>query len=415
MRNFAIGIKRIVAMKHILLFFIPLSLLSCEILDNDPEKHVRDDDSTYIALDEVARLLSSLPIHTAQLAEVHDAVTSSSCNGYDEEYTMDNLFTNPGAGVGDETGTRSTEKYTNPLRDLIVEYVRSEHPTRSADSFSEDPDRFLEALQESDIQIYWPFSENWDGDRMPIITFDPENESSSNIGYKVISEADGSHCVEEITVDEDMAKETPVWVINRNSDSQYTSLELLRREDPDWGSGGGNVIVRPENNGLETRGNSSFRSLILKDFTMNRQYDSWFAGASEFFVKIGSVEDFTAVTEAELQLYNPLVTDFMIVVKRNQVGLPQPFNAVLVSEWTDQLTHCALMITEDDGGTRTEWKCSATVKINSKSYGFDLSIPFRTRDDIVWRGQLSDKWIEANNNLEGRFGDLNLTFEILEY
>ena len=47
--------------------------------------------------------------------------------------------------------------------------------------------------------------------------------------------------------------------------------------------------------------------------------DSWFAGASEFFVKIGSVEDFTAVTEAELQLYNPLVTDFMIVVKRNQV------------------------------------------------------------------------------------------------
>lgn len=390
-------------MKHILLFFIPLSLLSCEILDNDPEKHVAEEDSTYIALDEVAGLLSLLPLHTAQLTEVHDAVTSSSSNGYDEEYTMSNLFRNPGSGVGDETLTRTSRQYALPLRDLIEEYVRSEYPTRSSGGFT-DPDRFLKALEESDVQIYWPFSENWDGEHMPIITYDPENESSWNVGYKISLEEDGSHHVEKVMVDEEMAKTSPVWVVNRNSDSEYTSLELLRREDPDWGTGGGNIIVK-----------SPLRSLILKDFTMNRQYDSWFAGASEFFVKIGSIEDFTAVTEAELQLYNPMVTDFMIVVKRNQVGIPQPFNAVLVSEWTDQLTDCALMITEDDGGTMTEWKCSATVKINSKSYGFDLSIPFRTRDDIVWRGHLSDKWIEANSNLKGRFGDLNLTFEILEY
>lgn len=390
-------------MKHILLFLIPLYLLSCEILDNDPEKHVAEEDSTSIALDEVAGLLSLLPLHTAQLTEVHDAVTSSSSNGYDEEYTMSNLFRNPGSGVGDETLTRTSRQYALPLRDLIEEYVRSEYPTRSSGTRT-DPDRFLKALEESDVQIYWPFSENWDGEHMPIITYDPENESSWNVGYKISLDEDGSHHVEEVMVDEEMAKETPVWVVNRNSDSEYTSLELLRREDPDWGTGGGSIIVK-----------SPLRSLILKDFTKNRQYDSWFAGASEFFVKIGSIEDFTAVTEAELQLYNPMVTDFMIVVKRNQVGIPQPFNAVLVSDWTDQLTDCALMITEDDGGTMTEWKCSAIVKINSKSYGFDLSIPFRTRDDIVWRGHLAGKWLESNSNIVGHFGDVDLTFEVLEY
>lgn len=127
------------------------------------------------------------------------------------------------------------------------------------------------------------------------------------------------------------------------------------------------------------------------------------------------MEDFTASTEAELQLYDPVITDFMIVVKRNQVGIPQPFNAILVSEWTDQLTHCALMIIEDDGGTRKTWDCSASVKIQSKTYGFDISIPFNSRDDIVWRGQLAGRWIEQNSNLVGRFGDLNLTFEVLEY
>ena len=44
---------------------------------------------------------------------------------------------------------------------------------------------------------------------------------------------------------------------------------------------------------------------------MRRNYDCWFAGASEFFFKVGSVEGFSASTEAELKLYNPQITDFM--------------------------------------------------------------------------------------------------------
>ena len=112
-------------------------------------------------------------------------------------------------------------------------------------------------------------------------------------------------------------------------------------------------------------------------------------------------------------LYSPTVTDFMVVVKRGQVGTPVPFNAVLVSDWTDQLENCAFLITEDDGGTRTTWKCSAMVKINSKSYGFDINIPFNTRDDIVWRGQLSRRFFEANTDVTGHFGDVDLIFEII--
>lgn len=116
-----------------------------------------------------------------------------------------------------------------------------------------------------------------------------------------------------------------------------------------------------------------------------------------------------------MKLYSPSVTDFMIVVKRKYVGEPQNFNAVLVSDWTEQLTHCALIITEDDGGTKTSWKCSAVVKIKSKSYGFEINLPINTRDDIVWRGQLSRKYIEANNGVTGHFGDVDLTFELVEY
>ena len=271
-----------------------------------------------------------------------------------------------------------------------------------------DPETFLQALSASDIQIYWPFSEDWDGSSIPVVTFDPEDGTDVNTGYRIVSDGAGRR-VEEVLVDEEMASMEPVWVISRNSDASYTSIEMLRRENPDWASGG-EIIVRPE----PVSRTSGFRTLLMRDFTMHRNYDTWFAGASEFFVKIGAVSDFTASTEAELKLYSPLITDFMVVVRRNQVGKPQPFNVVLVSDWPQQMTHCAFMITEDDGGTRTSWECTALVRIASKSYGIEIDLPFNSRDDIVWRGQLSERWMEENSEVTGHFGDVDLTFEVVE-
>lgn len=385
---------------------------SCEILDNDPDKHLKDEDPVYVGLDEVASVLSSIPLGVGQLNEVYDAVSSSSGNGYDEEYTMRDLFTSPGAGVGD-VQVKGGVTYDKPLKDLIADYLRAKPQVKSESTV--DPDRFMKALTDSDIQIYWPYSENWNGEQLPVITFDPEDGAEANIGYRLVADAEGGRRVEEIVVDEELAASHPVWVINRNSDAGYTTLEMLRKKDPEWGDGGGNVVVRPRTQSLPSKGKTSCRSLMLKEFTMKRNYDSWFAGGSEFFVKTGAVEDFYASTEAEMRLYSPTVTDFLVVVKRDQVGHTIPFNAILVSEWTDQVDQCAFMITEDDGGTITQWICSALVRVESRSYGIEISIPCNSRDDIVWRGQLSRKWLEANSNMTGHFGDVDLVFEVIEY
>ena len=385
---------------------------SCEIIDNDPDKHLKDEDPVYVSLDEVASVLSNIPLGVGQLNEVYDAVSSSSGNGYDEEYTMRDLFTSPGAGVGD-VQVKGGATYDKPLKDLIADYLRTKPQVKSGNTV--DPDRFMKALTDSDIQIYWPYSENWNGEQLPVITFDPEDGAEANIGYRLLEDDEGGRRVEEIVVDEELAASHPVWVINRNSDAGYTTLEMLRKEDPEWGDGGGNVVVRPRAQGQPVKGKTSYRSLMLKEFTMKRNYDSWFAGGSEFFVKTGAVEDFYASTEAEMRLYSPTVTDFLVVVKRDQVGRTIPFNAILVSEWTDQVDQCAFMITEDDGGTITQWICSALVRVESRSYGIEISIPCNSRDDIVWRGQLSRKWLEANSNMTGHFGDVDLVFEVIEY
>lgn len=435
-----------VAMRKFRLFMcaglFPL-LFSCEKVIGEDSS---DNAASPVALDRVAAMLSELPLEPEHYREVHSAVESSSGNGYDEEYTMSDLFASPGKGVGDsETKAMAVSKaYGRPLRDLIREHVRASVATKSvgagrADSndsrsgnsdaassvagmgdsgFGDDADAYLAALESSDVQIYWPYSENWDGQSEPVFTFDPGDDSDVNIGYKVVRQPDGSSRVEEVEVDEAFAEKNPVWVVNRNSDCGFTSLEIMRREHPEWDNGGGALIIggkRQASTSAALTKTSTLKTLVLKEFTMKRNYDCWFAGGSEFFIKAGSVNDFFASTEAELRLYTPQITDFMVVVKRKQKGQPLPFNTVIVSDWSEQLTQVAFMITEDDGGTLDQWKCSAVVKIKSKSYGFDISLPFNSRDDIVWRGQLSRRYIDATSNLVGHFGDVDITFEVLEY
>ena len=403
-----------------------LLLLSCNRI---PEP-VEDRDNAALPLDQVAQMLSELPMEPVHFREVHRAVSSSSGNGYDEEYMMRDLFASPGRGVGEEDSGKSGNSVAEqskslsdilPLRDLIIQYAENRAATK-ASGF--DPGLWLESLSSSDIQIYWPYSEDWDGETQPVFTYDPGDGSQVGVGWKVYTDERGARTVRKVEVDEKYAAAYPVWVVNRNSDSGYTSLDVMRREHPEWDNGGGALIIGgpvssrspgvplPEE---ETKAASSVKTLILKDFTMRRHYDTWLAGGSEFFIKAGSVNDFVASTEAELQLYVPAVTDFMVVVKRKQLGQALPFNTVLVSDWTSQLTQVAFMIVEDDGGSLTQWKCSAVVKVASKSYGFDISLPFNTRDDIVWRGQLSRRYIEATDKIAGHFGDVDITFEVVDY
>ena len=403
-----------------------LLLLSCNRI---PEP-VEDRDNAALPLDQVAQMLSELPMEPVHFKEVHRAVSSSSGNGYDEEYMMRDLFASPGRGVGEEDSGKSGNSVAEqskslldilPLRDLIIQYAENRAATK-ASGF--DPGLWLESLSSSDIQIYWPYSEDWDGETQPVFTYDPGDGSQVGVGWKVYTDERGVRTVRKIEVDEKYAAAYPVWVVNRNSDSGYTSLDVMRREHPEWDNGGGALIIGgpvssrapgvplPEEG---TKAASSVKTLILKDFTMRRHYDTWLAGGSEFFIKAGSVNDFVASTEAELQLYVPAVTDFMVVVKRKQLGQALPFNTVLVSDWTSQLTQVAFMIVEDDGGSLTQWKCSAVVKVASKSYGFDISLPFNTRDDIVWRGQLSRRYIEATDKIAGHFGDVDITFEVVDY
>ena len=388
--------------------------VSCDRPQPDPAP---DGPIPPLTLQGVAELFSSLPLSADHVREVKDAVASSLENGYDEEYMMRDLLESPGAGVGAVGTSTRAETYAHPLRDLIRDCLSDRVRTRSEDG---NPDAsveaFLDALSGSGMQVYWPYSEDWDGVTMPVITFDPASKAVANVGYERVTGPEGTPVVREITVTEELARRRPVWVVNANDDSAYASLEQLRRRDPDWGKGGRVIVgaapaVVPA---LQTRaeGENDFRTLILKDLKMNDLYESWFQGAAELFIKCGSVQGFNASTEAELRLFQPTVTDFMISVKRSQLGRTLPFDAILISDFRDQLESFAVMITEDDGGTRTSWKVDATVKVQSKGYGVTLEIPYNERDDIIWRGSLTSQYFKKYAGEVVHFGGVDITFEL---
>ena len=382
-----------------LYFAVAVVLLAASACNRGGASVETVDKEVVMTRQEVARMLSSLPLGAEQMQEVYDAVCSSSENGYDEEYMMADLLTVPGSGVGTKHAKSSQAAYSVPIRSMIEDYLASGAPSGTK-AGAADVQRYLDGLKDSGLQIYWPYSEEWDGETLPLITFDPENGADANYAYVISEESGHFEVTDSLLVDERVAIERPVWVINRNSDSDCVPMESFFStkswldEDED------------EDDGTERY------NLYIRDFTMLRQYDSWFAGASEFHVWCGGVHSFYASTEDQLKNYTPTITDFVVVVKRGEVGKKKRFNAVLVTDFSDQLDKLAFLIAEDDGGTRTNWKCSASVKIKSKTYGFDIDIPIHSADDIVWRGQLGSTYFTKGKSIEGRFGDVKITFAL---
>ena len=114
-----------------------LLLLSCNRI---PEP-VEDRDNAALPLDQVAQMLSELPMESVHFKEVHRAVSSSSGNGYDEEYMMRDLFASPGRGVGEEDSGKSGNSVAEqskslldilPLRDLIIQYAENRAATKAS-------------------------------------------------------------------------------------------------------------------------------------------------------------------------------------------------------------------------------------------------------------------------------------------
>lgn len=158
-------------------------------------------------LSAVASMLSKISVNNETCNEVHKAVTQALDYGLEESYYFQEILNN-------KTKINKTRSNSQLLGDLISSYYKNS-TKRLLNSDSTD----LETLANSNIQIYWPYSENWDGKTLPVITFAPEDEDQEwNYAFKINGEK-----IDTIIVDENYMENNPVWIVN-NSEIAYEDL-----------------------------------------------------------------------------------------------------------------------------------------------------------------------------------------------
>src|SRR5659263_640663 len=86
-----------------------------------------------------------------------------------------------------------------------------------------EADRLYSFLADGNVQIYWPYSTNWDGVEKPVVAFDPILIQDKIKAYKRITLPSGEIKLDSIFVDEEYSKLHPVWIVNI-SETEYDNL-----------------------------------------------------------------------------------------------------------------------------------------------------------------------------------------------
>ena len=147
-----------------------------------------------------ARAMTALNLDEEIVKEIHDAVSRSIACGLDEVYFFNEALDNNSKVFAEPTdfGRLLKRKLEAFPKNAAVKYINEFWENYA------DKDRF---------QIYWPYSENWDGKTMPLIAAKSAVYSVSESGLFV---------AKSILTDE-YAKNNPVIVIN-DSPLNYSEL-----------------------------------------------------------------------------------------------------------------------------------------------------------------------------------------------
>ncbi len=267
----------------------------------------------------------------------------------------------------------------------------------------------IETLKKNSYQIYWPYSENWDGKTMPVIAFVPEDQNAEIItAYKI----DGGKLV-PMLVDENYAENNPVWIINK-SDIPYEELpnfsnnELVQdgvaylggrcdepgpveiAGDKPVIGGGKPPVIQP-----------LVMSVYLGGFMADHQYDSWIAGGSEFDITMAQYSGPYIIKEEDFNSKAVTVTTLRITRSRKDIKNKKWIyfdNCVLISEWFGNENNAAFQIIESDGGSKKNFESELTLTLAGKSFGYKVNLPFQSHDERIYRTVYTHNFIRSSNN-----------------
>jgi len=207
-------------------------------------------------LEKISQILIDIANSKQDYTDVHNAVNLSIKANLDEQYRIaDILF--PGKSFIPGLKSIETDCFSKKFRKALM---NSNHKSSSGENL-------VAFILNNDVQIYWPYSEEWDGKTTPTITYYSFKNEHENIGLKKVKLLTGEIRIDTFLVNDEYAYKNPVWIVNFC-------------DDP--------LPKKGNNNSYQKKGSISIHQLSVGFVKSTKHYDPLFRGGDEYkFCLIG--------------------------------------------------------------------------------------------------------------------------------
>lgn len=317
-----------------------------------------------VELSTVAQLLASIEIDQAIMDEVKEGVDQSQKYGLDEEYRFADMTKPELSKV-----RRSTQMLS------LIQKMNDKLETQSGSLRSSMTKAgFFENISDNDLQVYWPYSANWNGTDNPIVLYGIENDKLACIP---VSLADGSLRMDTISVTTEFLKENTVWVISKN-DIPYD--ELPDFENGEFVNKDGVFYYSKYATDKLTKNRAKQPGVYIGAINTLESHEGTLAGGPEFdltWCHAGPTIDINAAPVGYVNKYRVTFT-------KKEVGQPKQIDYPIQPTWkTTQITN-ALLIYESDGGKNKVGTRTLTYKaLSGKMYSVPVQYSYEANDDNV--------------------------------
>lgn len=346
-----------------------------------------------VDLSSVAQLLTLAEIDKTVMDEVKLGVERSRKYGLDEEYRFTDMLKPSLSKMQRSSESSLLLQKMNAV--LNKKQVKMKSEISSSD--------FFNYLSDNDIQIYWPFADNWNGHTLPIILSATDN---NDWACKSVLTKEGVMETDTVKLTREFLKNNTVWLISIN-DTPYDELpdfdngEYVNKDGVFFYSEIAKEWLNRENNTLRSSTRSGYspgNAVYIGSINSLNYHDGGLAGGPEFdfiWCHIG-------MPFPPDQNPMPLVNRYRINVSTSEVGSAKQIDLCIQPNWTTSQITNALIVIEKDGGKDKKGHVSLSYNHWGKILSVDVSYKYERRDDFVF---------EQTFNRSDIFGDNNKTAE----
>ncbi len=330
-----------------------------------------------IEVSNVAQLISMVEIDGEVMNEVKRGVENSCKYGLDEEYRFTDMLNSS------ESKISRSSNASILVQKMIEKYDELDLTILNSD--------FFDLLENSDLQIYWPYSDNWNGQDRPVIA------SGSDDGKSIF--VYNTNGVDTIPFTKEFVKQNTIWVISENS-TPYDDLPNFYKDE--FVNKDGVVFLSQyaaqKTNHIRSIGIDG-PGVYFDKINCLHSYEGGLAGGPELnFVWCHAAMSLSNVPTG-------YVNTFRYNMKSSEVGKEIQLDYQIRHFWPENELENVLVVFESDGGKSK----TGTRNMKFKDYSGKESIVaaqfnYQKRDDFIFDKVFTRKQIYEDNYVTS--GDL---------